>query len=187
MSLRDLQEFVRTYNIAVYRLIASGRSAPTQERFQAFEDSIDFEFPADFRELSLSPLGGLSFRVCEDLWPEPEGEGAEDWHHLYGVNVFGIGIGVPAWLDLREELSALPPEETDLVPFMGRGGELHRYCFDLDHQIIRWCPATGEREAVEKSFYGLLMEEIEALEERRKSYMDAARNKKSRKRKKVGA
>ena len=187
MSLRDIEEFVRTYNIAVYRLIASGRSAPSSERFESFEDSIDFRFPADFREFSLSPLGGLSFRVCEDLWPEPVGEGTEDWHHLYGINVFGIGIGVPAWLDLREELSALPPEETDLVPFMGRGGEPHRYCYDLDHQIIRWCPATGEREVIGMSFYDLLMAEIEALEERRERYMEAARKKTARKRKKVGA
>lgn len=187
MSLRDLEEFVRTYNIAVYRLMASGRSAPSPERFDAFEDSIDFEFPADFRELSLSPLGGLSFRVCEDLWPEPKGEGTEDWHHLYGVNVFGIAIGVPAWLDLRQELAALPPEETDLVPFMGRGGELHRYCFDLDHQIVRWCPITGKREVIQRSFYELLLEEIKALEERRERYIESARTKKSRKRKKVGA
>ena len=185
MSLRDLQEFVKTYNIAVYRLMASGRSAPSAERFEAFEESIDFDFPDDFREFSLSPLGGLSFRVCEDLWPAPESEDAEDWHRLFGINVFGIGAGVPPWLDLREELSALPAEETDLVPFMGRGDDPHRYCFDMDHQIVRWCPKSGKRELVGKGFYELLLSEIHDLEERRELFMDAARGKKSRKRKKV--
>ncbi|MFA5508319.1 MAG: SMI1/KNR4 family protein [Vulcanimicrobiota bacterium] len=184
MSLRDLQEFVKNYNIAVYRLMASGRSAPSESRLEQFEESIGFRFPDEFRELTLSPLGGLCLQVCDDLWPRPGSTEVEEWQRLYSLNLFGIAAGVPEWLDLREELALLPPEESDLVPFLSRGCEKERYCFDLDHQLVRWCPATGRRELIKNSFYGFLLHEIAELEVRRQRYMDEAltASKKARKR-----
>lgn len=166
MSLQDLQQFVRTYDKSVYRLIACGKGAPTQERWRAFEKSINFRFPAEFTEFSLSPLGGLCLEVDKDLRPRSTSEDSSD-RALYSVKVFGIGMGVPAWLDLREELEALPSDELDIVPFMARGDEPERYCFDLDDQIVRWSPRKGSREVINESFYSLLLREISQLEQRR--------------------
>lgn len=182
MTLNDLEQFAFSYNRAVYRLMASGRAAPSEQRLEDFEDSIDFRFPNDFREFTLSPLGGLCYEVFDDLWVRPtEAEGPDDWRLLYGIKVFGIAAGVPEWLDLREELNALPPEETDLIPFMARGDEPQRYCFDLDHQIVRWDPSNGKREIVEVGFYDLLFREIEELEKRRELLTKKSAKKKTKK------
>lgn len=184
MSFQELEKFVKSYDKAVYRLMACGRDAPSESRWAAFEKSIDFEFPAEFREFMLSPLGGLCLEVDEDLWPRPDPEALVGENRLYSVKVFGIGAGVPAWLDLREELEALPPEELDIVPFMGLGSEPERYCFDLDDQIIRWSPLDGSREVLKETFYSLLLREIAALEERRQGRAGLGTGPKKRGRKK---
>jgi len=93
MTLKDLEQYVRTYNKAVYRLMASGRSAPSESRLKAFETSIDFCFCPDFREFTLSPLGGLIVEVCEELWrrPEPLPAGLGE-QNLWSIRVFGIAV-----------------------------------------------------------------------------------------------
>ena len=186
MTLIDLQEYVKNYNRAIYRLRAMGRSAPTELRLSRFEESIDFEFPKEFRELTLSPLAGLCLEVPEELWPRPTSDDAE-WKRQFNVRVFSLGVGIPSWLDLLQELNALPPEETDLIPFMALGTGTERYCFDLDHNIVRWTPA-GTREVLDVNLYALILAEFAQLEERWEHLKeDAAKQKKSRKRKKVKA
>lgn len=180
MTFTDLQEHVQSYNRAVYRLIACGRSAPSEIRLARFEESIDFQFPPDFRQLTLSPLGGLCYEVSDDLWPRTFNE-PDDFRALYSVRIFGIGIGVPDWLDLRQELESLPKIESDIIPFMARGNERARYCFDLDHQILRWCPETEEREILDQSFYDLLMSECAELEIRWERFKAEEHSKKKRK------
>lgn len=182
MTLQDLEQYVRTYDRAIYRLMASGRAAPTEERLAAFESSIDFVFPDEFRRFTLSPMGGLYLEVYEELWARPTAyEGDEDWRSLYSLQCFGIAAGVPEWLDLREELNALPPEESDLVPFFARGIEPVRYCFDMDHQIVRWSPKDGSRVVSKFGFFEFLLSEIEALEERRQRLLEGGKKKKARK------
>jgi hypothetical protein len=182
MSLTELQNYVQTYNRAVFTLIASGRAAPSKARLERFEESIDFSFPEEFRQLSLSPLGGLCFGVPEELWPRPPADTTETWHRLFSIKVFGIAAGVPRWLDLREELNSLPIVESDIVPFMARGSEPQRYCFDLDGQIVRWSPEDGGREIIEQNFFSLLLNEFADLEARWERYK-AERSKKPRSKK----
>lgn len=184
MTLKKVQEYVKNYCRAVYRLRAMGASAPTEKRLKRYEESIDFRFPDEFREFLLSPMAGLCFEVSEELWPRTEDPA--DWRSLYSVKVFAPGFGVPPWLSLPEELAALPPEESDIVPFMAVGAELERYCFDLDHQIVRWSPSSGGREVLDTGFFELLMDEIGNLETRWVRYQEARpKKKKSRKRKKA--
>lgn len=180
MSLQDLQQFVRTYDKSVFRLVACGKGAPSEERWRAFEKSIDFDFPAEFTEFNLSPLGGLCLEVDQDLWPRPSAQEPLGERSLYSVRVFGIGMGVPAWLDLREELEALPAEELDIVPFMARGDEPDRFCFDLDDQIVRWSPVDGSRQVLKDTFSSLLMREVAALEARWRTLNGEAPPKKKR-------
>lgn len=165
MTLIDLQEYVKNYNRAIYRLRALGRSAPTEQRLGKFEESIDFKFPENFRHLLLSPLAGLCLEVPEELWARPSSNQELDWTSQYSVTIFSIGFALPDWLDLRVQLNQLPPEETDLIPFMALGAAQERYCFDLDHQIVRWSP-NGDREAVHKDLFELILHEFALLEVR---------------------
>lgn len=126
-------------------------------------------------------MGGLCLEVCEDLWERPPADEPEEWKKLYDVRVFGLAAGVPERLDLNRELAALPPEESDLIPFMARGAERERYCFDLDHQLIRWCPADGSREVIPYDFISLLLAEIANLEDRWERYKRERKAKKGRK------
>ena len=187
MSLNALEQYVKSYNRAVFKLTACGRAAPSEKRLRSFEEAIDFEFCDVFRRFTLSPMGGMCLEVTDDLWPRPtELAPGEEWKNLYNVRVFGIAAGVPKELDLNLELNSLPPEETDLIPFMARGGEAERYCFDLDHNIVRWSPKDGERSSISQDFCSLLMSEISELEKRRERYLkDTSGKKKSRSRKKV--
>ena len=181
MSLNELQEYARNYNRAVFRFMASGRAAPTEARLARFEESVDFRFPDEFRQLTLSPLGGFCLEVPGELWDRPAELMEGDWKNLYSLKLFGIGIGVPDWLNLRLELESLPPEDTDIVPFMARGCEPERFCFDLDYQIVLWSPRTGERRVVKEDFYSLIMKEIHGLEERWERYKVEGRPKKRKK------
>ena len=188
MTQNDFQDYVRNYDRAVYRLMASGRAAPSEARLTRFEDSIGFRFPEEFRQLTLSPLGGLCFEVSEEIWSRPRPEEDEDWKGLYGIHVFGLGIGAPSWLDLQYEVAALPEEESDLVPFMGIGNHPDRYCFDLDHQIVLWSQADGSREVLDEGLYPLLMRLVGELEERWVLFQEARKlKKKPAKRKKAKA
>lgn len=183
MSKADLEKYVKSYNIAVFRLMACGRAAPTEARLERFEEAIAYRYPEEFRDLTLSPLGGLCFEVLDDLWPRNGGE--EEWMKLYDVKVFGLAAGAPQSLDLERQLALFPPHETDLIPFMSRGSEAARYCFDLDNQIVRWSP-DGTRETCELGLYDLIVSEFRALEERWTYYRESAgKKKKARKKKKA--
>ena len=185
MSLKDLEQYVRSYNKSIYRLMSNGRCAPSDNQWKGFEAAIDFEFPSDFREFSQSVMGGLCIEVYEELWSRPsESEVGMEWKNQFSINVFGLGFGVPKWLDLRNRLNSLPPDETDLAPFMSLGREPEMYCFDLDHQIVLWSPHDGGRKFIEKPFYALLLDEIAELEQRYALFDKVGRPKKKRKQKK---
>lgn len=183
MTLNDLQIYVKNYNRAVYRLRALGRSAPTEQRLDRFEEAIDFKFPEDFRQLLVSPLAGLCLEVPEELWPRPSENQELDWTSQFNVTIFSIGVALPEWVDLLVQLNRLPPEETDLIPFMALGGAKERYCFDLDHQIVKWSP-DGTRTLEERDLFSLLLDEFSQLEERWERFKEhTAKLKKAEKRK----
>ena len=184
MSLSDLSQYIQDYNKAIYRVRASGHCPPSVKQWAYLEASIDFEFPTEFREFSLSPMSGLCVEVYEELWDRPpEIEEGLLWLSQFSVKTFGIGFGLPTWLDLREELNALPKIETDLIPFMALGNDPDRYCFDLDLQIIRWSPNKGERTVIDGDFHTFLLQQIKDLEERYEQWQ-VYRKKKSKKAKK---
>jgi hypothetical protein len=146
--------------------MAGGRGAPSETRLDAFEKNLDCRLPQEFREFTLSPLGGLYVEVLEDLWPRSE-PSSESSCLQYGLKVFGLAAPIPEWLDLREEILRLPEAEGDLIPFMARTGTDDRYCFDLDGQIVFWSARDGDREVSSLSFYSLLRQELAELERRR--------------------
>lgn len=149
--------------------------AATEEEVQEFESRIGFRFPEDFREFTLSPLGGLYIAVHEELWPRPQlGEVGPFWTFLYGINVFGLSAEVPEWLDMRvqyDELQSL--EVNDLVPFMRLEGDADMYCFDKKGAIVRWYhDDPDERHRIDLTFAQLLMSEINELNRRLKRKLE---------------
>src|SRR5262249_41276751 len=151
-------------------VVACKGNEPTEADVAAFEEVVGFRLPAEFREFTLSSLGGLSMVVREEIWPRPrQGEVAPFWAFCYGLRVFGIASTIPEWLDIRVQYRKFSHKGfAGLVPFLQVVGDADRYCFDREGRIVKWYyDLTEEREQVAASFSELLLEEIHALEERR--------------------
>jgi hypothetical protein len=163
----ELQSFFRTFDREVYRVTAGGRSAPSLAQLEAVEASLGCALPPEFREFTLSPLGGLYIEVLEAHWPRPKARTRPSWRDQFGLKIFGLSVPIPQWLDLREEILQLPEEESDLIPCMARTGTNDRYCFDLDGQLVKWSARSRQRVPVELGFNRLVIKELQELEQRR--------------------
>ncbi len=131
MALEDIFSYFRTYDKASFAVFACSGNEPSEADIAAIETEIGFRLPDDFREFTMSPLGGLYMEVRENLWPrhKPYDVGPF-WSFLYGLKVFGIASDIPEWLDLRRAYQELRSEGyPDLVPFLQRVGDANRYCF----------------------------------------------------------
>jgi len=127
--------------------------------------------PADFREFTMSPLGGLYMEVREEIWPRAKQyDIGPFWSFCRGIIVYGIANGIPDFLDIREKTKELHDEGfTGFIPFLsiiGNGDEI--FCFDKDNNIVLLdCYTTGEAAPVEGAFSDCLMKQIAELEERK--------------------
>lgn len=169
MSLDEVFAYFEKYDTATFGVYACQGNEPSEADVEAFERTIGFPLPADFHEFTTSPLGGLYMEVREEVWPRPEQYSVGPfWTFLFGIAVFGIGQGIPEWLDIRvqyEEFKEL--SDGELVPFLKVMGDADQYCFTRSGAIVQWHHETGETEPVEITFPQLLMREIRALEERK--------------------
>src|SRR5215218_129039 len=99
MPLDAVFNFFDTYDAATYNVAACQGHEPSEEHVAAFEQTIGFRLPEEFREFSTSPLGGLYIEVKEELWPRAtENDAGPFWSFLYGLKVFGLAAHTPAWL-----------------------------------------------------------------------------------------
>ena len=69
MSLKDVYDYFRSYDRKIYTVVACQGSEPTDADVAAFEREIGFRLPAEFREFTMSSLGGLYMEAREDIWP----------------------------------------------------------------------------------------------------------------------
>ena len=170
MTLDDLFRYFERYDAGAYNVASCQGQEPLEEHVAAFERTIGFRLPDEFREFTKSSLGGLYIEVKQELWPrQTENDAAPFWSFLYGFKVFGIAIDIPPWLDVRQRHAALVADGvTDLVPFLQRVADPAAYCFDPLGRIIDWTPQLPtERPIVDISFYDLVMNELRELEERK--------------------
>jgi len=91
--------------VDLFEVYSAGPDAPTEDEFAAYETELGFRLPDDFRDLSMSSVGGVYVCAREEVWPEGvEGYVGPAWTFLRGLMVFGISVEMPDWLDLRLRL-----------------------------------------------------------------------------------
>lgn len=172
MPLEEVYEYFRNYDGKTFEAVACRGHEPSERTVAAFERKVGFTLPSEYRQFTMSSLGGLYFAVREEFWPRPkEFDVGEFWSFLYGIKVFGIAKDIPEWLDVREQWREFREEgRGDLVPFLQLEGDVNCYCFDRDGRIIAWDHEQPERRdpATHQSFSALLMDEIRDLEKRQK-------------------
>jgi hypothetical protein len=169
MPLDDLFNYFTRYDKRTFQVVACQGHEPSDADVAAFETDVGFRLPGEFRDFTMSGLGGLYMEVREELWPRAKAyDVGPFWSFLYAIKVFGIAEGIPDWLDIREQYKQFQAEGfPDLVPFLQLVGDADKYCFDSAGQIIRWSHEDPERrDGVDLSFSDLLMREIRELETR---------------------
>lgn len=152
----------RTFN-----LIAGQSGRPSEQDLEAFEQSIGFRLPQDFRAFAMSGFGCLFLEVNESVWPRPkEGAIVPAWHLKSALYVYGLSIGVPDYMDIRKQFAGFSKGGRCIVPFLRLEGSLDHYCFTPEGRIVLWCKDTRDTEPIDLTFTALLHKEIQTLQER---------------------
>jgi SMI1 / KNR4 family (SUKH-1) len=170
MGIEDIYSYFRGYDRESFAVYACEGNEPSESEVAAFEATIGFRLPDEFRQFTMSPLGGLYMEVKEELWPRPKlVEVGPFWSFLYGLKVFGIAQDIPEMLDIRVQTSEMAAAGLpDLVPFLQRMGDANKYGFNSSGQILDWDhEEPDDPRVVDESFSDLLMREIRELEMRK--------------------
>ncbi|EHO84332.1 hypothetical protein HMPREF0380_01179 [Eubacterium infirmum F0142] len=182
MSLEKVYDYFRNYDSETYQVFACGAEAPSEEDIKAFEKQYNINLPKDFREFTMSALGGLYMEVREEIWPTAKVyDVAPFWEFCRGIMVYGISKDIPEYLDLRVKTKELHEEGyTDYLPFfsvIGDGEEI--FCFDREGRIVvfNWY----EAKPVEGDFQSFLLNKIDELEERKERKLKQLEERKERK------
>jgi hypothetical protein len=170
MTLSQVYDYFRAYDKGTFNVFACSGNEPNESDVAAFESIIGHMLPSDFREFTMSPLGGLYMEVKEELWPPAKQfDVGPFWSFLRGIKVFGIADGMPEWLDIREQYRQLAEFGfPTLVPFLQIAGDANLYCFTPTNEIVLWDhEVPDEPEHVKETFASLLIREIRELENRK--------------------
>lgn len=171
MVLQQIYDYFHNYDKQTYEVIACMGHEPSEEDIKEFENEYKINLPPDFREFTMSPLGGLYMNVKEELWPQAKQfDFGPFWSFCRGIIVYGIADNIPEFLDIRVRTKELHDEGfIDYIPFLsiiGNGNEI--FCFDKNNQIVLLdYYETGEATPVEGTFSDCFMEQINELEERK--------------------
>ncbi|MBD5081385.1 MAG: SMI1/KNR4 family protein [Ruminococcaceae bacterium] len=170
MSLEKVYDYFRNYDKETYLVVGCMGNEPTEQDIKAFEDQYKITLPEDFKDFTMSPIGGLYMEVREELWPRAKQfDVGPFWSFCRGLIVYGIAKDIPDFLDIREKTKELHDEGfTDYIPFLsivGNGNEV--FCFDKDNKIVLFDYCEGEAEPIDGTFSDCLLKQIEELEERK--------------------
>ena len=176
MSLKEVYEYFRHYDKETYQVVACMGNEPSEEEIQDFENQYGIRLPEDFREFTMSALGGLFMEVREELWPRAKAyDVAPFWTFCRGIKVLGIANGIPDFLDIRIKTKELHDLGfVDYIPFLsiiGDGDVI--FCFDKNNHIVAldWY-SGGEAEELDSDFSDLLLKQIQELEERKNKMLE---------------
>ena len=102
MSIEKVYDYFHNYDSKVYQIFACMGNEPSEKDILNFEKQYDISLPDDFREFTMSPLGGLYMEVREELWPRAKVyDVAPFCIFSRGIIVYGIAKGIPDYLDIR--------------------------------------------------------------------------------------
>lgn len=173
LTLSDhILKAIEPVDATLFELVATGPNQPTPAEVDAYESSLGFALPDYFRELVLSPLGGLYVRARETAWPSPGSlEVVESGYFLRGVAILGMATDNPLErLDLRFALQQVQAEGTrDFAPVLVLDGDNGVYGFD-SHGGIQFEVDGSISESDEQDFAALYTREIAGLIARQARY-----------------
>ena len=111
MSLEKVYDYFHNYDKQTYQVVACMGNEPSEQDIKDFENQYGINLPADFREFTMSPLGGLYMEVREEIWPQAKQyDIGPFWSFCRGIIVYGIANGIPDFLDIREKTKELHDE-----------------------------------------------------------------------------
>jgi hypothetical protein len=168
-DMSDFEEILARHRDGDFKMFAAGEDAPPVEVIEAFEKTLGYELPPDFRDFSTSWLGGLYIEAKEEVWPRAKPyDVGPFWSFLYGMMVYGFGEDIPEWMDMRLETPKFQQETgVSHVPFLKIIGDADVYCFTAQQSIVRWDHETGEFTPIDGSFTEILDIELGKLRERK--------------------
>jgi len=170
MPLEDIYNYFRNYDKASYEVFSQQGAEPVKADVTAFESRIGFNFPEEFREYAVHPLGGLYMAVKAELWPRPQKYHVGPfWSFLYGLMVYSFCPQAPDWLRISDAWQRMSGNGSpQFVPFLRVIGDADPYCFAAGQKIVIWRHETPDTpEEVTKTFSEVVMHEIHALEDRK--------------------
>lgn len=167
----------------IYTICACGDNSPSKKEIKDLEKKIGYTLPDDFKDFTMSSLGGLYVEVKEEFWPRAkEYEVGPFWSFLYGIVVYGIAKDVPEWMDIRSQIEEFRKESgSNYTPFMKVIGDANIYCFGEDKKIYLWNHEIAEFEDVNKSFIELLDYELSELKKRKNKKIEQIKKQKDEK------
>lgn len=111
MALEKVYDYFHNYDRQTYQVVACMGNEPSEHDIKKFEHQYGINLPADFREFTMSPLGGLYMEVREEIWPRAKQyDIGPFWSFCRGIIVYGIANGIPDFLDIREKTKELHDE-----------------------------------------------------------------------------
>jgi len=150
-----------------YQMAAGKSGRPSEQDVAAFEQTIGFALPQDFRSFAMSAFGSLFLEVNENVWPRPkEGAIVPLWHLMYALYVYGLSADAPDFLDIRKQFARFSKGEHRIVPFLRLVGSFNQYCFTPEKRIVLWHAETRKIDPIDITFTELLIREIQTLQER---------------------
>jgi hypothetical protein len=170
MALNHIYDYFQSYDKQSFAVFAQQDSEPTDAAVDAFERTVGFKLPGEFREFALHPLGGLYMEVKEELWPRPELYAVGPfWSFLYGLQVYSLAPDAPDWLQIEPAWKEMTDQGyPKLVPFLKIIGDTDPYCFTEDQKIVIWRHEEPDNpELVPHTFSECVMAEIRDLEVRK--------------------
>lgn len=152
-----------------FSVFAVGNDRPNNAEISAFESEFCVQLPKDFREFSLSALGGIYVEAKESVWPHPKQfQVAAFWTFLNGVFAFGFSPKAPEFMSIRQQTTEFRSQTGSLmVPCLKILSNADIYCFSPDGKMHRWDHETEEFNPIAKSFAQLLDDELGELRKRK--------------------
>ena len=152
-----------------FEVVAGQSGRPSEQEVAAFERTVGFSLPQDYRRFAMSGFGCLFLEVKESIWPRPKaGDIVPAWHVRCGLYVYGLSAEVPDFVDVRKQFSEFSKGGRRIVPFLRIEGSLDHYCFSPEGGIVEWRADLDDTEPVDLTFTELLLKEITSLQDRAK-------------------